>query len=78
MKIVTPRVSASGLWNHFTGRKKYTIECGNCKHTYRDKVPFTMSDRASSICPACRAQNVWSHSAFHRAYENTLAGDTCA
>lgn len=58
---------ANGLWNQFTGRKRYDITCGDCNHTYKDKVPFRI-DTASSVCPCCGAQNTWSHSNFERSY----------
>lgn len=61
-------ISANGWYNHFTGRKKYEVQCGDCLHTYSDKVPFKLSDRASSICPACSIINVWSHRNFADAY----------
>lgn len=70
-KQYTPIIWANGLWNHFTGRKKYHIQCGNCKHTYIDKVDF-QTDIASSICPCCSAQNIWSHSGFAEAYNREL------
>jgi hypothetical protein len=65
--------SGNGLWNVFTGRKKYTIRCGGCNHTWTDKVPFAAGDLASSICPCCGAQNTWSHLDFAVAYERQLA-----
>lgn len=61
-------LKANGLWNHFTGKKKYTIECGKCFFTWSDKVPF-MTDRAGSICPACGEVNTWSHSEWSSYYE---------
>jgi hypothetical protein len=64
-------IFANGLWNHFTGRKKYTIKCGECEHTWTDKVSFA-TDTASSLCPCCGAQNKWSHSQFERDYDREL------
>lgn len=62
----------NGLWNVFTGRKKYTIRCGDCQHTWTDKVSFATGDIASSICPCCGAQNTWLHSDFQKAYDADL------
>lgn len=63
MEKVTPYgLESWNLWNIFTGRKKYTIVCGKCRHVYEDKLNFYLSDTASSICPGCGSQNVWSHS----------------
>lgn len=62
LNTVTPHnIIINGLYNIFTGRKKYGIECGYCLHTYNDKLPLKLSDRATSICPACKIINVWSH-----------------
>lgn len=60
---------ANGLWNHFTGKKKYEIECGNCLYTYSDKVHFAFSNNARSLCPACGVVNKWKHSDFQRIYD---------
>jgi len=69
----TPKyLTANGLWNVFTGNKKYNITCGNCSHTYKDKVPFSSGDIASSVCPCCNCQNIWSHSTWEKAYNTTL------
>lgn len=65
------RVFGNGLWNHFTGRKRYTVICGACGHSYRDKVPF-VSNEASSLCPSCGARNRWSHSDFAKQYDQLL------
>lgn len=71
-KVVPPaQLAANGLWNHFTNRKRYTVTCGSCSHSYRDKVPFTV-DTASSLCPCCGAQNTWSHSRWAASYERML------
>jgi len=70
MKTVTPRVSANGLWNHFTGKKKWTIYCGECGHAWTEKVPI--QERCSAVCPCCHTQNVWSASAFERAYNASI------
>lgn len=71
--VVAPsRVVANGLWNHFTSRKAYTVVCGNCDHSYRDKVPF-VTDEASSLCPSCGARNRWSHSWFADWYNQNVA-----
>jgi len=71
-KKTTPTVWANGLWNIFTQRKKYKIQCGECQHSYCDKVPF-YSDTASSICSCCGAQNIWSHSEFNKHYDIELS-----
>ena len=69
----TPKyLIANGLWNHFTGKKKYQITCGECGHTYKEKVSFSSGDMASSICPCCHCQNTWSHSAWEGLYNTTL------
>ena len=53
------------LWNPFTGKKKYIIQCHNCSHIYVERVPWlNHTDRASSVCPRCRELNVWNHAAF--------------
>ena len=70
-KVVGPRLWANGLRNPFTNKKKYTIQCGNCKHTWDEKVP-DLVDEASAVCPSCGAQNMWSHSEFGRRYESWL------
>lgn len=71
-KVAPDSLWANGLWNHFTNRKKYTVKCGNCSHTYDDKVSF-LTDDASSLCPACRAPNVWSHQTFLSLYSEAKA-----
>lgn len=73
MKQVIPNcIEANGLWNIFTGKKKYTVTCGNCGHSYQDKVVFSTTDVASSICPGCNAQNRWSHSTFQALHDAAL------
>lgn len=62
---------ANGLWNVFTNKKKYTITCGNCSHTYSDKVYFIIDD-ASSICPNCKKRNKWKHSAWEKTYNEQM------
>ena len=62
---------ASGLSNPFTGKKKYTIQCGHCHHSYVDKV-LTNNDSASSVCPCCKRQNMWSHYSFAVEYEKAF------
>jgi len=67
MKPVTPTtIHGNGLYNHFTGRKKWTITCGACGHTWKEKVPI--HEPSSAICPCCKAQNKWSIVAFDAAY----------
>lgn len=56
MHKVHPRfLQANGLWNHLTEKKKWTITCGVCEHTWSEKVPI--HDLCSAICPACRTIN---------------------
>jgi len=69
MKQATPTVRANGLWNHFTGKKRWVITCGECAHTWAEKVFIV--EPSSAICPCCHTQNVWSAAAFERAYEET-------
>ncbi len=67
-EVVKPaKLCANGLYNHFTGRKKYTITCGECSHRWPERVPFTV-DTASALCPCCKAQNTWSHSLWLKRY----------
>ena len=67
-EVVKPaKLCANGLYNHFTGRKKYTITCGECSHRWPEKVPFTV-DTASALCPCCKVQNTWSHSLWLKRY----------
>lgn len=69
-------MSANGLWNVFTQRKKYHIACGACRHSYTDKVSF-LTDMASSLCPCCGAQNTWSHSEFSEWYDRNVLNRGC-
>jgi hypothetical protein len=71
-RISPKSIIANGLWNPFTGCKKFQITCGECSHTYFDKIPCTGVDEASSICPCCDAQNVWSLSEWIRGYESMI------
>jgi putative FmdB family regulatory protein len=34
---------------------KWTIQCGACGHTFRERIP--MIDAPTVQCPACRAEN---------------------
>lgn len=64
---VTPRfIKESGLHNPFTGNKSWTVECGGCPHAYKDKLPLAQT--ASSLCPACGAQNIWDVRKFFEIY----------
>ena len=72
MEIYPTELLANGLWNIFTGKKKYTIKCGKCNFAYKDKVIFDMGDIARSICPNCKIVNKWSHSGFNRYYNKML------
>jgi len=68
MKSVNPScLAGNGLWNHFSGYKKYHIQCGECKHSWIEKVSFAF-DEASVICPNCKTQNTWLHSYFDKLY----------
>lgn len=72
MKVAPSHVVGNGLYNWITGRKKWTITCGACQHTWKEKVP--LHDIASAICsnPSCGAQNLWFIEAFERAYRAAL------
>lgn len=70
MKTTPKFLQSNGFWNNFTGRKRYIITCGQCGHTYKDKVYFSQGDEASSICPNCNAQNIWSHAKWERFLKN--------
>ena len=71
MKTTEPQhLQANGLWNHFTGKKKWRITCGECQHTWYEKVPI--QETCSAICPNCHTQNIWSAIAFERAYRRML------
>ena len=72
MKTSPKTLQANGLWNIFSGKKKYIVTCGNCEHTYSDKVYFKSNDTASSICPCCNTQNTWSHSEWSKRYDSEL------
>lgn len=65
---------ANGIWNHFTGKKKYGVTCYACGHSWEEKVPFEASDKASVICPnpQCRKQNTWSHSQWEKSYNERI------
>ena len=65
-KVTPEAIWANGLWNHFTGKKKWRITCGTCTHTWHEKVPI--HEPSSAICPCCGSQNVWSAEAFEREY----------
>lgn len=70
---VTPRdIIANGLWNIFTGRKKWQICCGKCQHFWIEKIPIA-AEPCSAICPNCREQNLWSSCDFAEMYENEIA-----
>jgi hypothetical protein len=72
MKRVKPRrLFANGLWNPFTHRKKYTVVCGECEHTFDEKVSF-VTDNATAVCPACGALNYWLHSDWQKSYDEQL------
>lgn len=72
-KQVTPKsISANGLWNPWTRRKRFSLECGDCDHTYDDKIPI-MGEAASSLCPCCGAQNKFSLAAWLKLYESNVA-----
>jgi len=75
MKRVHPEnLRANGLWNIFTGLKKYRITCGDCKFIWDQKVPFARDDpRAVAICPACGTVNEWSHKTFDDFYTEEKA-----
>ncbi len=62
---------SNGLWNPFTGKKKYTITCFKCRHSWVEKV-LARNDLASAVCPCCKVQNTWSHSAFGNYYDSVM------
>ena len=51
-------ISLIPLFNPFSSYKKMTIECGECGHTYKDKI--YLKSIGSSYCPGCHTQNCWS------------------
>jgi len=70
--MITPyHISANGLWNIFSGKKKWTVTCGNCHYTWSDKLPIV--EDITAICPHCKKLNGWSASAFQRMYNENLA-----
>lgn len=71
-------VSANGLCNIFTGRKKWTITCGNCHHTWVERVPIAKNCSAVCVNPNCRAQNVWPIAVFWQAYEQQFKNSESA
>lgn len=71
LQTVEPQnLRANGLWNVFTNRKKWTVSCGNCGHSWQEKVLIV--ERCSAICPCCRTQNVWSAQAWQEYYNRIL------
>lgn len=77
MKQTIPKwIRANGLTgNPFTGKKKYRITCGECEHTYSDKVYFSYEINASSVCPCCGTQNKWSQFEFAKKYTKKFGID---
>lgn len=76
MTYVTPaHLQANGLWNHFTGRKKWRITCGKCEHYWDEKVPINYV--CSAICPCCKTQNKWDALKFQRYYDAMLVAEGC-
>ncbi len=70
-KVTSPdTLAANGLWNWFTGRKRWRITCGECKHTWDEKVPIC--EICSALCPCCGAQNRWNPALFEVAYRDYL------
>tara|TARA_Y100000034_G_C6807667_1_gene362780 strand:- start:46 stop:264 length:219 start_codon:yes stop_codon:yes gene_type:complete len=72
MAIGAESIEANGLYNPFTGKKKWRITCGKCRHTWDEKVPI--QERCSAVCPSCKEQNVWSASRFQKAYDKQIPG----
>lgn len=71
MTEVSPEnIQANGLWNAFSGMKRWTVTCGHCKYTWAEKLPIV--ERITTICPHCDVVNVWSASAFNRVYEKQI------
>ncbi len=43
-------------WQYIFG-KMWTITCGRCRHTWREKLPINL--HISAVCPCCLVQNFW-------------------
>jgi hypothetical protein len=71
-RISPKSIIANGLWNPFTGCKKFQITCGECSHTYFDKIPCAGVDEASSRCTKFALVAVWSFSEWMRDYESMI------
>lgn len=69
-KQVNPSLEANGLCNPFTNTKKWTITCGNCQHSWKEKIPCT--EICSALCPCCGAQNLWSLPKFIMHYNQSF------
>lgn len=70
MNVVSPKwVGGNGLLGGiFSNAKKWTVNCGACEHTWKEKIP--LNNIVSAICPACRAQNKWSLKQWFQMYES--------
>ena len=62
---------ANGLYNPFTGNKKWVITCGECEHTWRENVPFR--GISSAVCPCCSTQNTWNTNHFMELHQRRVA-----
>ena len=58
--------------NIFTGKKKWTIKCGDCGHMWDEKVH--LQKICSAVCPCCHRQQKWDSDEFFWHYENQLGG----
>lgn len=63
-------VGANGLCNPFTNTKKWTITCGECRHTWKEKIP--LAELVSALCPCCLVQNTWSAADFFDQYNDFI------
>ncbi len=68
-EYVTPEwLSANGIYNPFTNKKKWQIGCGACDGWWIDKIP--VSEPSVAICPICGAKNRWSIEKWAKLFED--------